>query len=436
MLSAFRKPVDNTPLVLFRIALGFLMSAESFGAIATGWVRRTLAEPEITFSFIPFPWLQPLPGDGMYYYFALMGLAGLGVMAGYRYRWSATLFALMWTAVYFMQKTHYNNHYYMLTLLAWIMVFLPAHYAVSADTRKNPTLYQNHMAAGSRWIIVGLAWIMYTYAAVAKIYPDWLNGTYTGLLLSGKQDTPLVGHLFNERWFHFLLVYGGLLYDLLIIPALFLKRTRIPAFLVSLLFHLFNSLVFQIGIFPYLALAFALFFFPPETLRRIFLRRSQPDTGPTPTRTGHTLMPAIVATFLAVQLLLPLRHWFIPGEVFWTEEGHRLSWRMMLRNKSGDVQFRIVDPQSGKSHWFDTGRWLNADQQHVMSTHPDIMWQFVQFIKTQEPAGVGIYAYSRVSLNGRTPRPLVSPQTDMARAQWSWWKHAPWITPFPGWQSH
>ncbi|HSR60491.1 MAG TPA: HTTM domain-containing protein, partial [Robiginitalea sp.] len=60
--------IDNSPLVLFRICFGVLIALECFGAIATGWVRRTLVEPEFTFPFIGFEWLQPLPGMGMYGY--------------------------------------------------------------------------------------------------------------------------------------------------------------------------------------------------------------------------------------------------------------------------------------------------------------------------------------------------------------------------------
>ncbi|MGB0950053.1 MAG: HTTM domain-containing protein, partial [Marinirhabdus sp.] len=67
------KHIDNTGLVLWRIVFGALITIEAYGAIATGWVRRTLVAPGFTFNFIGFEFLQPLPGGGMYYYFAIMG---------------------------------------------------------------------------------------------------------------------------------------------------------------------------------------------------------------------------------------------------------------------------------------------------------------------------------------------------------------------------
>src|SRR5699024_10820551 len=78
--------VDNTGITIFRILFGLLLLLEGFGAILTGWVREVLVVPEFTFSFIPFPFLQPLPGNGMYFYFIALGILGCAIMLGYRYR--------------------------------------------------------------------------------------------------------------------------------------------------------------------------------------------------------------------------------------------------------------------------------------------------------------------------------------------------------------
>src|SRR4051812_28265820 len=118
--------IDNAPLIIFRIFLGFLLACETFGAIGTGWVKNNFIEPTYTFSHIGMEWLQPLPGYGMYIYFTVMGILGLLVMIGYKYRWSMGLYTLLWAGVYFMQKTSYNNHYYLLLLVCLIMLFLPA----------------------------------------------------------------------------------------------------------------------------------------------------------------------------------------------------------------------------------------------------------------------------------------------------------------------
>ncbi|NNL82302.1 MAG: HTTM domain-containing protein, partial [Winogradskyella sp.] len=257
--------IDNSPLIVFRVFFGFLCFLESVGAVVTGWVKRTLIDPEFTFTFIGFEWLQPLPGDWMYAYYIVMGLFGLMIMIGYKYRFSAFMFAIMWTATYLMQKSAYNNHYYLLCLLSFIMVALPANRYASIDVLINPKLKKLSMPSWCRWVFIIQLFILYTYASIAKIYPDWLNGSVTELLMKARADYPIIGDLLQEKAIHYCIAYGGILFDGLIIPLLLYKPTRKVAFIVSLFFHLFNSIVFQIGIFPYLSLAFSVFFFEPKT---------------------------------------------------------------------------------------------------------------------------------------------------------------------------
>src|SRR5690606_4931470 len=206
--------------------------------------------------------LQPLPGNGMLWYFAIMGTFGLFVLAGFKYKLSILVYAVMWTGVYLMQKSSYNNHYYLLMLLCFLMIFLPAHRHFSYDAWKKPSLKKISMPRWCWLLLVLQMWIVYTYAAIAKIYPDWMDATFVTHLLKGKKHIWLIGDFLQQEWVAYFISYTGFLFDLLIIPLLYFRRTRIPAFLAALFFHLFNSIVFQIGIFPYLALALVLFFFP------------------------------------------------------------------------------------------------------------------------------------------------------------------------------
>ena len=170
-------------------------------------------------------------------------------------------FTIMWSATYLMQKSSYNNHYYLLMLLSGIMVFLPAHKYASVDVKLNPEIKSYSMPQWCRWVIILQLFIVYTYASLAKFYPDWLDTSVIELMMKGKKDYILVGDFLQQKWLHFALAYGGILFDGLIVPLLLFKPTRKYAFIGSIFFHLFNSFIFQIGIFPYLALAFSLFFF-------------------------------------------------------------------------------------------------------------------------------------------------------------------------------
>jgi len=71
--------------------------------------------------------------------------------------------------------------------------------------------------------------------------------------LDQRTDYPIVGALYQQPWLKWVMAYGGLLYDGLVVPMLLWRRTRLLAVGASLVFHVFNSITFQIGIFPYLA---------------------------------------------------------------------------------------------------------------------------------------------------------------------------------------
>lgn len=427
--------IDNSPLVLFRMGFGVLVALECFGAIATGWVRRNLIEPEFTFTFIGFEWLQPLPGAGMYVYFAAMGLLGIGIALGYRYRLSICFFTLLWTGAYLMQKTAYNNHYYLLVLLSAIMCLLPAHRALSLDARREPQLAKNGMYAYVKWLVVGQLWIVYTFAAIAKLYTDWLDFSFIAQLMEPKAGYPLIGEALQQPWAHRVIAWFGIGYDLLVIPLLLWRPTRLFAFGASVFFHLFNAIVLQVGIFPFLSLALMVFFFDPEQVRSRFFAKKPPFAAQILVRpAGATAIAWVFGLYLLVQIALPLRHHLIEGDVLWTEEGHRLSWRMMLRTRQGDLRFRVEDARTGFSEVVNPDHYLTPDQREKVMAYPDFTWQFAQILKKKYAAQgrqVAVYAKGRLRINRRPFYPFIDPTVDLASEPWDPFRHHRWILSRP-----
>lgn len=430
----FRR-LDNSPLLIFRIFFGILISLECYGAIFTGWVRRNLVDPEFTFTFIGFEWLQPLPGMGMYFYFVAMGTLGVCIALGYRYRFSMIAFTLLWTAVYLMQKTAYNNHYYLLVLISAIMCFIPANADCSLDARRDPSIRKNFMFSYVKWIIVLQLFIVYTYAAIAKMYGDWIDFSFMGILFKGKSDYPLIGGLLQEIWVHKAIGTLGILFDLFIVPSLLWKPSRKWAFIAAIFFHLFNSIVFQIGIFPYLSLAFTVFFFEPDMIRKLFFKKKEPFMP------GEPYYPSqkkwiiwIMVPYLLVQLALPVRHWFIKDDVLWTEEGHRMSWRMMLRSRDGIVSFRVIHKNTGDVKTVDLDAYLTKSQKDKIGSYPDFIWQFAQRLKKEyadKGEEISVFVDSKVSVNGKPYRPFIDPKADLAHESWNYLWHNEWILPAP-----
>ncbi len=430
MIDRFFKAVDNSPLIIFRIIFGFLVACECWGAILTGWVKRVLVDTCFNFHFIPFSFLHPLPGNGMYLYFFVMGALGIAIMLGYRYVLATITFCLLWGGVYFMQKSAYNNHYYLLWLLSILMVFLPAHKDVSLDVKQNRVRLSNVMPSWVLILIIGQLFLVYTYASVAKLYPDWLNTTVPARLMAGKANYPLIGELLQQTWAHYVITYVGILFDLLIIPALLWKPTRKIAFAVAVFFHIYNSIVLQIGIFPYLALGFTVFFFPASKIRKWFYPKHKKAAVLQQDQfAASKFIVALVSLWLLVQLCLPIRHWFIDGDVLWTEEGHRLSWRMMLRSKSGYTIFKTKEA-GGRKQKVRLEDYLTNKQINSMVGKPDMIWQFAQYLKDinqRQGKPVEVYVDSWVGVNGGKRHRLIDANEDIANQPWTWWKHNCWV---------
>ena len=427
------KQIDNSSLITFRIIFGLLCFLESVGAIFTGWIKRTLIDPEFTFSFIGFEWLQPLPGNTMYIYYLIMGVFGLFIMLGYKYRLSAFMFTIMWAGTYFMQKASYNNHYYLLILLSAFMILQPANRYYSLDSKINPNIKKISMPNWCRFIFILQMFIVYTYGSIAKLYPDWLDTTFIEILMKGKQHYHIVGELLQEKWVHYFLAYGGILFDGLIIPLLLFKPTRKWAFFASIFFHLFNSIVFQVGIFPYLSLAFILFFYEPKIIHRIFLKKKPFCVE------NEVIIPSYKNTFITIfsiyfiiQIALPLRHHFIEDNVLWTEEGHRLSWRMMLRSKHGFATYKVVNNKTLKPTIINLNDYLSNKQIHIASTKPDAIWQFSQRLKNiyaDKGEDVSVYVDCKISINGKPYKQLIDPNIDLSEEPWDIFKHSHWVLP-------
>lgn len=433
MLKKALTPIDNAPLVLFRIIFGFLFVCESFGAIATGWVKSNLVDVQMSFSHIYMDWLQPLPGVGMYIYFVFMGLVSIAVMLGYRYRWSMVLLTLLWSGVYYMQKTSYNNHYYLMVVICIYMCFLPAHKYASLDVKQSRVKEELAMPTYCSWILITQIALVYIYGTVAKFYPDWLDGTFVKLMYSSIDAPEFFKEIFTEPWFYVAISYLGILYDGLIIPLLLWKRTRTWAVIASLVFHLFNSITLQIGVFPYFALSFALFFYDPEFIREKFLKKKPKMNAEQYSFSIPTWKVVFLSVFMLFQLFLPLRHHIIDGDVLWTDEGHRLSWRMMLRSRSGYTYFNVVEKESGKKSQYPLEDKLSSKQRARLTT-ADMIWQMAQIIKKEyadKGLDVAVYADSWVSINGREYSMFIDDSVDLASVSWSYFGHNEWILPKP-----
>ena len=134
------EPVDIASLVFFRIAFGSIMLWETWRYYDHGWIGRYFTGKEFYFTYWPFDFVQPWPGDGMFIHFGLMAVFAACIVLGLFYRVSATAFFLMFTYVFLLEQARYLNHYYLVCLIAFVMIFMPANRHFSLDALLNPGL--------------------------------------------------------------------------------------------------------------------------------------------------------------------------------------------------------------------------------------------------------------------------------------------------------
>lgn len=425
--------VDIAVLVYFRIVFAGIMLWEVWRYFDRGWIARYWIEPILNFPYFGFEWLHPWPGQGMYLHFAGLGILAIFIGLGLWYRLSTALFFLGFTYMFLLEKARYLNHFYLICLISFLLIFVPAHRAFSLDAWRRPGLRSQTVPAWTLWLLRIQVGIPYFYGGLAKINSDWLQGEPMRMWMAARTDFPAIGAFFTQEWMVYFLSYGGLLLDLLVVPFLIWKRTRIYAFVAALVFHLMNVRLFNIGIFPWFMIAATAIFFRPDWPRWL-LRQRRCDRGPSPTRLTprHTLTLTLLGIYLGLQLLLPFRHYLYSGNVNWTEEGHRFAWHMKLRSKDADVRFLITNTLDGTVSSLDPYDILPSWQVRKMAARPDMILQLSHIIAEDiggaDKGSIEVRAEAFASLNGRKQQELIDPTVDLSKKKQSL-RSADWILP-------
>ncbi|WP_166829530.1 HTTM domain-containing protein [Thalassoroseus pseudoceratinae] len=454
------QPIDIGMLVYLRIAFGAVMVWEAYRYLSYNWFFTQFQNSGFYFKYFGFSWIHAWSGDGMRIHFIIWGILAAMIALGLCYRIATILFFFVFTYVFLLDQTTYLNHFYLISTLSFLMIFLPMHRAGSLDVLLRPQLRTTRVPAWTLWLLRFQIAVPYFFGGVAKINPDWLRGEPIRYWLAehfgGPVSEPVV----------YAFAWGGMLFDLLIVPALLWKPTRIPAFVAAIAFHLTNDTLFHIGVFPWLMMAASVVFLPSDWLAiSDETEQSQKSTWPIPSPSRQRWILASLAVWVGVQCLVPLRHWLYPGNVSWTEEGHRFAWHMKLRDKSADSLTLKVPTESGLLlEWELAPQWnpelgypefqlvmtatdvtgetvtdppnvdvdVTSHQLRSAATKPDMLLQLAGYLADrvrdagEEPTGV--FADSMVSLNGRIPQPLVDPNFNLLKAPRNLW-HAEWIRP-------
>ena len=425
--SYAQKNTKAASLAVFRVLFGLVMTLSMVRFWLKGWIEELYLIPKFHFHYTGFEFLN-VPGSFTYLLFFICGLSALMVSLGFKYRIAIVLFFLSFIYIELLDKTTYLNHYYFVSVVSFILIFLPANCSHSLDAIKDSKIRTEFIPAWNVDVLKLMIAIVYVYAGFAKLNYDWMfSAMPLSIWLPTKFDFPILGGLMDEKWMHYLFSWSGAAYDIFIVFLLIWKRTRVFAFVIVVLFHLMTSLLFPIGMFPYLMIASTLIFFSAEFHEKLLSSLSKPfgfdslvfKNGMQFPATKNQFRMYVLVGFMVFQLLFPLRHFIYTDNVFWTEQGYRFSWRVMLMEKTGYANFKIVDGLTKKRFYVQNDDFLTALQQKEMSTQPDFILEYGQFLgqhfSKQGHQNVEVYVESYAALNGRKNQKFIKSNVDLMK---------------------
>lgn len=407
------RPMSLAPLAILRIIFGTVMVISCARFAWLGWIKEQFIDPVVHFPYAGFEWVVSLGDPGMYILFGVMALAAAGVALGAWYRISSVVFFLSFTYVELIDKTYYLNHYYFVSIAAFLFCLVPAHRLFSVDVLRRPSLRAETMPRWTLDVFKLQIAIVYLYAGLAKINHAWLvDAMPLRIWLPAQSDLPLIGPLMTLWWLPWAFSWAGMLFDCSVPFLLWNRRTRPYAYVAVVVFHVVTGMMFQIGVFPLVMIAMTLVFFEPGASRTEHVSSGMPVRMPRP-------LTIVLAVHFVVQLVLPWRYLAYPGDLFWNEDGYRFSWRVMLMEKAGTATFTVWDDMTDRGGIVDNSEFLNAHQEKQMAMQPDMIVQYAGFLRN-EFARRGmtrprVTADVWVTLNGAPARRLVDPQRDLAQ---------------------
>jgi hypothetical protein len=459
LVTALQTPTDPAGLAAFRFLYGALLALGSARFLDAGWPEKLYGTPTFFFRFAGFSWVPTPDGDTARTLYGVFVVLGIAIATGTLYRLSMAAFVVLFAWVELGDVTNYLNHSWLMLLLGTLLVFVPAHATWSVDAWLLGSR-REHVPFAAVAVLRFQVACVYVFAAIAKMGPDWLlYGEPLGVWLPPRSSIPLIGPLLLVPWIPLVMSWCGFLYDGAIVPLLLWRRSRPCAYVFVVVFHGLTRAFFEIGLFPFIMVTATTLFFAPDWPRRLLRRwtgRREGSEAAPPAPPGRFAMilqrpravvarlvtpgrlTVVVVCWWALHLLMPLRTFAIGNDVLWDETGMRWSWRVMVREKSGTLDYRVsfTDPAVGRRTVLTSPHeWLTWRQVNEMIGQPDLILQLAHAIRDdfgrRGYLDVEVRADCRLTLNGRPPARFIDPDVDLARVRDCLFCRPAWVLPPP-----
>uniref|UniRef100_A0A182IV97 HTTM-like domain-containing protein n=1 Tax=Anopheles atroparvus TaxID=41427 RepID=A0A182IV97_ANOAO len=456
------RPVDGAALGLARALFGLAMLIDIPEERGGGDLDLRWGEPrDCRFPLIHSMQPPALPRMGLIY--GLMWLGAAGIMLGYRFRASATVFIGTYWYVFLLDKSAWNNHSYLYGLLGTILLFTDAHRCWSIDAWREREREQM-VPFWNYFILKFQFFVLYFLAGLKKLCREWLSGyamtnlSYHWVFFPFRVVLgPRLTDLLIVHWF-------GCLFDTTVVFFLIYAPTRKLATVFASAFHLMNSRLFHIGMFPWVCLTQLPLYYSFSWPRKLHLTCSPAATviERSADEDSHGKAEkceknkgrhqrrrwSMVAMLMycALQLFLPYSHFLTKGYNNWTNGLYGYSWDMMVHAwDTIMIGIRVVDLQDPESvHYVEPYAFTDNDR---WTKHADMAVQFARCIerniqqetsnerthiggnRARTMANVSVYFDIWCSMNGRFQQRIFDPNVDILQAPWAPFDSVQWVLP-------
>jgi len=375
------------------------------------FVDKNIIKPVILFPFING--LEPASKVNLIILSYIMLIANVGMLFNKFARISTLLFLSCFTYFWLLDKGYFNNHYYFISLMCFLLFLV----------EKNPSFSKNiYTSKISLFSLQAMVFIVYFIAGLNKLNPYWLFDLQPMRhVLEIKSQ--ITGNLFFQNDILVLCAsYLGLLFDLSIGFLLFFKRTRLFAFIIILLFHLTNYYLFidvgEIGLFPFLMISTIILFIDPERLNQMLKLNTK-----NPIKIFNSLLlNKFILCFLMLQFMLPFRHVLFKGQVDYNGVGQRFSWRMKIMYKEAGINYFIINKMTQEKYAVNISTMLTSRQYNNLKYFPDLIVPLAKKIKLEANDNFGI-KHAKIACEyktrfmGKNEQLLFSPKLDLSKIE-------------------
>ncbi|KAK0075118.1 hypothetical protein PV325_007335 [Microctonus aethiopoides] len=372
--------------------------------------------------------MKPLSLPWMTIIYVLMWAGAFGIMFGLCFKLACACFVIPYWYIFLLDKSFWNNHTYLYGIIAILFWSTNANRYWAID-EKLSNEKNNSVPLWNYFIIKFQFFTLYFIAGLKKSSREWLEGYSMNNISDHWVFDPLKIFFTTEQTDFFIVHWFGFIFDLTIGFWMLFDKTRIPAMIFCTAFHLMNSRLFSIGMFPYVCLVTMPLFchvdWPRKLIKNYRLLNSKwkrnitelsddnKQTDPTinkdntndqsvkmkntqvsfekylkkkiskeisksPTK-KQKFVVLLLIFHIALQFFLPYSHFITTGYNNWVQGLYGYSWDMMVHSWDTIlIVIKVHDNINNEDHYIDPYAWVQNDR---WSKHGDMIIQRAQCLK-------------------------------------------------------